>query len=158
MTTGIAEAHLTNNPLTESGLMEKLEDIRGLIGEIKNYDISNVVFINVESFLSFICDKLESYRLRELLNDVEPYIPLIVSGDNLALYIEASFAQDISAVKSLESAFIHNSMALFISSVYNAGDGGAWDDIKRICAQIRDYKSSGRYGTDEISRYAVLSR
>ena len=128
--------------LPKTHLYNRLERVRSSVNRLQDYNVSNIIFLNVESIINFIDTKPENNGFRECLKEVEPYIPLEISDENMDLFIDAAIAGDTAAVTALENAFIKNSLTKFISEVYNAKSDEAWADILKTCGEIRDYKSS----------------
>jgi len=135
-----------NRVLKETQLQENLERVRSSISNLQHYNISNIIFLNVDSIINFIDMKTENAGFRECLKEIEPYIPLAVSNQNLELFVEAAERGDDRTVESLENAFVKNSMTRFISEVYNAQTDEAWRNILETCGKIREYKNEAYFG------------
>ena len=124
--------------MTETNLILRLYDIRDIL---KNSNIKNIVFLNLDSLYSFFDKK--GGNISELINTIEPYIPLMISSENIKDFIEAAVTNDEERIKWLEDAFITNSKIKFINSVYSVETENEWQEIVDLCVKIRDYKEKG---------------
>ena len=132
-----------DNMITEDSLIDKLEDIRGCIRKISRYDMKNTVFMNLDSFLNYIYVKSgRTICLKSLLDEVSPYIPLMISDEHLELFCEAAYDGDGALIDTLEDIFMRNSVARFINSVYDARSDEAWDKLVGVCTSIWEYRQA----------------
>jgi hypothetical protein len=146
--------------MSREGLNNRLALIRCAIKVVKqqSHDINNVIFLNIDGFAHFADDLLSgfikpqirrgngytepgcaSFSMSRTLTEVEPYIPLILSNENLSLFLEAAVSNDEELIAELERAFVTDAKARFVNSAYNAEDD-EWGEIVRTCEKIRTYR------------------
>ena len=126
--------------LSDYDLCYFLKKIKDILDFFKS-GIEDIEFINLSGFYAFVYD-IEEHRagaLKELVNIVEPYIPLVISRDNLVSLVISYEEGDMVTLQSLEQEYAIRSKLIFINSVIKAHEED-WDDIVLICRKIRDAK------------------
>jgi len=99
-------------------------------------------FINIESFYfyMFLGFPDKGRELTTLMGIIDPYIPMIISPQNLEEVVSAYEEGDTSHLANLEENFMGRSKFIFMNSVMMA-QGADWDNIVAICLRIREVKS-----------------
>ena len=132
--------------ISEEYLLNRLENIRVQLNELRLKDIGNIIFIDLDSFYDYADQTGGGIGIRALMCEIEPYLPLILSDDEICDFLDAAENGDISLTERLEAIFIRNSAARFISAVSNSENTGTWADIKNVCLAVRSCKSTnGRW-------------
>jgi hypothetical protein len=107
--------------------------------------MGSVLFFDIKSFYAniglFVSDG-DKNRITRLLGIVEPYMPIVVSDENIDTFLEAAMRNDADEVQRLESQFISNSKIKFIRSLSENGDD-EWLNTVDTCQTIRRYKIEG---------------
>lgn len=125
-----------------------LSDIKGVVKELDFETLQKIIFINIDGFYGFVENQSlpgpESGKaFSELVEAVEPFIPLILNDDNVKLYLMTALNNDADELLRLEKRFISVSKARFLKNVISARSDEDWDSIFEVCRTIRDYKESG---------------
>jgi len=129
--------------LSETKLENKINIIKKCLYEI---DVKNIVFLSPEIFYDSVTNSLsnKSIDFGALINDITPYIPLVITDSNLELFLEAVMENDDELVCALEENFVKNSAARFITLIYNADE----NELKKLidaCEEIRKFKEEELY-------------
>lgn len=134
-----------NKIISDSSLICRLEDLRYALTNVKH---NNIIFMNLESFYKHIaefakekCDTEKS--IEELVNIIEPYIPLVVTDKNIEAFLNAAVDDNEDVLKQMENTFVQNSKIKFIQSVIGAQNAQQWHEIVDVCRTIRAYKEEG---------------
>jgi len=128
--------------ISDRSLVCFLHDLRLLLLRYKGQLPRYVDFINIESFNFYLRMgyPAQSRELADLMEIIEPFIPMIVSPQNLEDVIAAYEEGNLDELASLEENYIGRSKFIFINSVM-AADGEDWENILAICRKIREIKS-----------------
>lgn len=131
-----------SGPVLETCLL----DIRVILDRQDAETLKKVIFLDLEGFYSFVEKKrglLKSgsgKNFKELIETIEPFIPLVLSDDNLELYLLTALEQDSGELAQLERKFVLDSKIKFIKNLLSARSEEEWENIFRICRTIREYK------------------
>jgi len=124
--------------LSEDELISKLQILKHYLSNFDFSLISNVIFINVEAFYSFINQFTDNISLSDILIDIEPYIPLslCVDNDTLDIYIKACASCSESEIKKLEEKFYKKARFNFINKIVNSNTEEQWQQIVNSCKTL----------------------
>ena len=121
-----------------------LEDLRcGLDFYKQNAPKDDMIFMNIDGFFWHL-DRINpdiSANTQELLETLSPFIPMIISQDNLSRLMNAFETDNTKEVLDLEYDYLNKSKLRFINSIILADSFEDWERIKSICRTIRNYKS-----------------
>jgi len=132
---------LKNEYISEQTLRACLDELYELLQQLGG----SLIFFDINSFYAFIdyyLSENENRRVIQLLNIIEPFIPITVSDENIDIFLEAAMRNDVREVLRLEEKFISNSKTRFIQTTI-AKDIESWRSIVNACQTIRMYKSEG---------------
>ena len=132
---------MEKSEMTEQDLVDKLDDIRDFLSVLKDYYIGNIVFFNLESFFNFVSEKLGHGGLKKLLYEIEPYIPLVITENNLEHFARAVAENDKDMLKTISAVLSANSITIFIGAVYKAENDTDWQKIKMECLKIKMFEN-----------------
>jgi len=128
--------------ISDRSLVCFLHDLRLLLLRYKGQLPRYVHFINIDSFYFYMqmgypaqCEELTG-----LMEIIEPYIPMIVSPQNLDDVVYAYEQGDLDELASLEENYMGRSKFIFMNSVM-AANNEDWENILAICRKIREVKS-----------------
>ena len=133
---------LKNEFLSEQTLQHCLEELRCILQTLGN----GLLFFDINSFYAYIgyyMNETDSHKALHLLSVVEPYIPIIVSDDNIDTFLEAALRNDVNEVVKLEARFISDSKMRFVQSITAQKDDETWRNTVDTCQTIRKYKVEG---------------
>lgn len=77
--------------------------------------------------------------VEDLLEVLEPFIPLVISQESLYKMVAAYDSGDNGNLAQLEKEFVNRSKFVFINSILWAKDG-EWGNIVTLCRKIRHIK------------------
>ena len=129
--------------ISSDKLKANLEALRKILDHFDTAKIGNVIFYNMESFYAFL--KKETYEntsVENIMDEIQPFIPISITEDNLELFLQASTANDMNEMSLLENRFENRTRIDFINTIKNVRNDSEWLGILRICETIRDYKES----------------
>lgn len=128
--------------ISESELNSYLEILKDTLQNFDTSSISNVIFINFESFYSYLDNTclLKGKTISEILSIIEPYIPLslCVDDESLEIFIQASLSSSDEEIRKLEDKFYRKAKIEFIDTLRKAKTKEQWDYIVKICQSLRD--------------------
>ena len=75
---------------------------------------------------------------------IDPYIPLIISPQNLQEIIAAYEQGDTNHLSALTESYANRSKFIFINSVMKTQNAD-WESIVAICRKIRKLKAAGQF-------------
>jgi hypothetical protein len=142
--------------LSDMDLVSSLENIKEEVQGMECLNDGKVIFLNLDSFYSYIDDMSFIHRgrgssLKHYLTRIEPYIPISVSEKYIELFMAAAnrkdsvFTEDIN--KFLDKVIKIN----FINQIYQARTPETWAELLKICRAIRDMYD------DESSRKSLYA-
>lgn len=103
-----------------------------------------MIFLNAESFFSFIDIGYEpgetGLSFKEIIEAIEPFIPLVISDDCLEAYLLTALSRDSEELERLQNQFMQNAKIKFVKNIFNARSDADLEEIFDICRTIRDYK------------------
>lgn len=122
--------------MSENELISKLEILKNSLLDFKDYNKSNIIFINADAFYSYIDNFSDDVILSKILIDIEQYIPLSLCIDNntLEIYIKACTTASPTELKKLEDKFYKKARLNFINKISNANTPQDWQDIINACS------------------------
>ena len=131
--------------LSETELVDCLEEIRSEVSAIEFLYNGHVVFLNLDSFYNYLNDLTtmttgEPSRLRDLIRRVEPYIPMSVSESHMAMFVNAAINGSEDVLHNIENYFDKISKINFINSVFRAQDEDKWEELIGVCKTMREIK------------------
>jgi len=127
--------------ISDRSLICFMEDLRQLLVYFKNQMPEYIYFINVESFYYYMraAYPQKFKELAALMDIIEPFIPLVISPQNLEEVIFAYEEGNSQELAHLEEIFLDRSKFIFMNSVM-AGCDTDWENIVAICRRIREIK------------------
>ena len=112
-----------------------------------NYDfdrLKKLVFLNTDSFLNYFDTSsdpgISGRSFSEVLHEIEPFIPLILSEDCMTLYVQTLIDGTEEDQEAIRQNLVKNAKVLFVKNVFHARSDEAVEEIFEICRRIRDYK------------------
>jgi len=128
--------------ISDRSLVCFLHDLRGLLGYFKSQMPDYVSFINMESFNFYmqLGFPRKSSEMSVLMEIIEPYIPMIISPENLEVVIMAHENGKTAELDALEENLMSRSKFIFVNSVMEA-EVADWENIVAICRKIRAMKA-----------------
>ena len=129
--------------ISDKSLCCFLEDLRGSLDFYKKNASHHVVHLNIDGFYWYfgMINPVLCAGTQELMETVEPFIPVIVSEENLDLLVFAYENEELARLEELEADFLRHSKLKFINSILAVNSYEEWDRIRNICRTIRSYKS-----------------
>lgn len=130
--------------LTDMDLVSCLENIKEEIQGLELLNNGQVVFLNLDSFYTYLDDiSFIKYGrgsdLKHRLSIIEPFIPMTVSEKHLELFMNAAEKKDNSVINDLDN-FLNKLIKInFLNSIYKARTPQEWEDILQICRTMRDF-------------------
>lgn len=134
-----------NKTISDSSLVCCMEDLRDALASVDN---RNIIFMNLDSFYAHISE-FESKKwdkgknVEELINIIEPYIPIVVTDQNIESFLNAAISDNEEMLTQMENAFVQNSKIKFIQSIMGVQNAEQWQEIVGVCRTIRAYKEEG---------------
>lgn len=134
-----------NRMISDSELICRMEDLRDALKDIGRSDI---IFMNLDSFYAYTTE-LENKgwdkrkNIEELINIIEPYIPIVITDQNIEAFLYAAINNNEENLNQMEKNFVQSSKIKFIQSVIKAKTTEQWQEIVNICRTIRAYKEEG---------------
>ena len=127
--------------ISDRSLICFLHDLRLLLLRYKSQLPRYVHFINIDSFYFYLQlgYPAQCHELSGLMDIIEPYIPMIVSPQNLEDVFFAYEQGDLEELANLEENYMGRSKFIFLNSVM-AADDEDWENILAICRKIRTMK------------------
>jgi len=128
--------------ISDRSLVCFLYDLRSLLAYFKSQLPDYVKFINMESFTFYmrLGFPRKSSEMTILMEIIEPYIPMIITPENLEVVILAHEYGNQGEVTELEENLMDRSKFIFLTSVMEAGSAD-WENIVQICRKIRSMKA-----------------
>ena len=128
--------------ITEQDLNACLSRLKRSINNISSQLPKNIVFFNTVSFYFHIKDMPCYGRLSidELLNRIEPYIPIRLTQEMFDMFLD-----NIAAAKNggeLNMELMIKAKGDFVYAVQNANGPEEWTAIVNTCESIRQMKES----------------
>ena len=122
-----------------------MEDLRLLLGYFGERLPTGVEFINIQGLLSYLrtINLHKVLMLEDLVEILEPYIPMVISEKDLQKLFLAQREGNISRLTELEGEFVARSKFIFLNSALLASayaEDTDWENIKRVCRKIRSMK------------------
>ncbi|MCL2703643.1 MAG: hypothetical protein FWE91_08570 [Defluviitaleaceae bacterium] len=121
-----------------------MADIKHLFREYDFGRLKKMIFLNAESFFSFIDIGYEpgetGLSFKEIIEAIEPFIPLVISDDCLEAYLLTALSRDSEELERLQNQFMQNAKIKFVKNIFNARSDADLEEIFDICRTIRDYK------------------
>jgi len=130
--------------ISENSLKCFLADLRQVLGMFIGEFPEDIHFISIDSFY-FYMNMAFPKKCREigaLMHVLEPYIPLVVSGRNMESILTAYEAGDFDRLLFMEESLMGRSKLIFLNSAMTL-DSAHWEDMVRICCQIRAQRVFG---------------
>lgn len=126
------------NILTEEQLLIELNNFRDTLQNFDYSDIRNVTFINLNSLYYYIQTvennpfQLQHQKLQQILDKIEPYIPLITDDGflNIIDIEQAPDIQDLKQMIGLKKRLNFTSVARLITT------DEQWQAIIDVCKNI----------------------
>jgi hypothetical protein len=135
--------------ISEAVLDSYLSDIKELIHTYDFNRLKKMIFLNADSFFGFIdIDRepgLTGLSFKEIIDAIEPFIPLVISDECLDAYLLTAISRDEQELDRLQSQFIHNAKIKFVKSIFNSRTDEQLDEIFEVCRTIRDYKDKSNF-------------
>lgn len=131
--------------LSDSELVDCLENIRA---ELQNIDFlynGQVVFLNLVSFYNYINDVMYMTNgaespLKEMIELIRPYIPMTISEEHMEMFLNAAINGNEEALHNIENYFDKIAKINFINSIFQATNQESWEQIIQICRTMRRIK------------------
>ena len=124
-----------------------LADIKQLLHDYDFDRLKKMIFLNPDSFFGFIDIGYEpgetGLSFKEIINAIEPFIPLVISDECLDTYLLTAITRDEEELDRLQSQFIQNAKIKFVKNVFNSRTDEQLEEIFDVCRTIRDYKERG---------------
>jgi len=133
--------------ITEQELNASLSRLKKSVNIISSQMPKNIVFFNAVSFYFHIKD-LPCYgrlTIDELLNRIEPYIPIRLTQEMFDMFLD-----NILAAKNgedLNQELMIKAKGDFVFAVQEANGPEEWTAIVNTCESIRQMKESRAYAT-----------
>ena len=127
--------------ISDRSLVCFLSDLRGLLLYFKGQIPYNMFFISLDSFYFYmrLAFPRQSRELANLMEIIEPFVPLIISPQNLEDVMAAYDNGQTEELAALEAMLAQRSRFVFVNSVMQANMPD-WENIIGICRQIRQLK------------------
>jgi hypothetical protein len=77
-------------------------------------------------------------RVTEILDEIEPYIPMSLGEESMQLFLQAAY--ETEANETAPDSFLHKARSEFVKSLCDAETPDAWARLLSICGAIRDIK------------------
>lgn len=136
-----------NNILSAPALDVYLDDIKQIFLEFDCERLRKMIFLTADSFLGFIDLGRPSGQtgknFKEIIDTIEPFIPLVISDDSLNAYLITALSDDEAELERIQTQFIQNAKICFVKNIINARTDNDLEEIFSVCRTIRDYKESG---------------
>lgn len=131
--------------ISEKELIDHLEEIKKEIQTIEFLYNGHVVFLNLDSFYNYLNDLTvmttgNPSRLRELITEIEPFIPMSVSESHMEMFVNAAISGSEEVLHNIEKYFEKISKINFINTVFQAHSQSAWREILKVCCTMREMK------------------
>ena len=121
-----------------------LSDIKNTFRHFDYSRLKKMVFLNADSFLSFIdngCKIGKSGKsFKEIIEIIEPFIPIVLSEESLNAYMLSILENNETELLRIQNQFLQNAKVLFIKTIINAVCDEDLEEIFQICRTIREYK------------------
>jgi hypothetical protein len=124
-----------NDLLTERELNENIMELKDNIDEYGEYNQYKLVFFNAYCFYDHI---IQIPPVSELLDALEPYIPLSLNPAALELFIHS--VQPETFTDECADVFLLKARVDFIHSLQKANTPERWSHLVGVCGAIRDVK------------------
>ncbi|MDR1536574.1 MAG: hypothetical protein LBU32_00995 [Clostridiales bacterium] len=131
--------------ISNQELLANLTHLKKGINNCSLKDIKNIIFFNPVSFYFFVKDFPCHGRqtIDDVLDRIEPYIPLRLTQDNFELFIDS-----VLETKENEENIIDLMIKVkgdFVYSIQSARSPNQWSEIVDTCESIRQMKDSKPY-------------
>ena len=137
-----------NAPLMEELLSEEaLDDCIAQLRNILTNVGGGILFFDIRSFFAYIeyyLGEADRRNVARLLNVLEPYIPIVVSDEDIETFLEAAVRNDIDEVRLLEARFKASSKIKFIRALAIEEDQ-LWAETLDTCRSLRNYRADGMF-------------
>lgn len=129
--------------ISDRSLVCFLHDLRRLLVYFKSQLPQYVDFINMESFYYYmrLGFPRKAAELAALMEIIEPFIPMIITSQNLEEVIDAYEQGNLAALDTMEESLMSRSKFIFLNSVMRA-KGDDWENLLSICRRIRAIKEA----------------
>jgi len=121
-----------------------LDDIMDIFVNFDHERLKKMVFLNIDSFLDYIDSDREpgvsGLRFAEIIEIIEPFIPLIVNEENMESYLRFALNQDQKGMDALQTEIAESAKIKFVKSIFNAENENDIEQIFEICRVIREYR------------------
>ena len=140
--------------MLEDELTKRLDEIRAEIclakSVLADFGIKDrTVFLSLESFYCYMDGLIQSYvgthsRLPELLAEIDPYITVPISDEQLAVFINDVVKADNARLDKIEEYLDLLTKIGFINQIFGAcSDATEWDALVGRCKAVRGMKAVG---------------
>jgi hypothetical protein len=126
--------------ISDAALTRRIAAIRAMLGGIAAG--GGIAFLGVSGFLAHASRYCDEKRLRRLLRDIEPYIPLRVTERAMGELIGAAARGGVSEARRRERKLADESTLLFLKAAGGAGGDETWRELVELCRIIRNYKEA----------------
>jgi len=129
------------NVLSEEMLERSIMQLREMLISLGG----GLLFFDMRSFyvyLDYFLNENDSRKVAKLLNKLEPYIPIVVSDEDVETFLDAAVRNDIDEVKQLEAEFKAKSKTKFIRALAQKDDD-SWLGTVDTCRMLRNYRAEG---------------
>lgn len=135
--------------LSSNALNLYLSDIKHIFEDFDYDRLRKIVFMNADSLFNFIDYNREAGQtgksFKEIIETIEPFIPLVINDDNLGAYLLTAVSKDESELLRLQEQFIENAKVRFVKNIFTADSDEDLEEIFEICRTIRDYKEKSYF-------------
>ena len=139
--------------MTEAALVERLDEIKAEIciakSALADFGINgNTVFLSLDSFYDYIDGLMQKRvsthsRLPELLTEIDDYISIPLSDEQLAVFINDVVKADDARLDKIEKYLDKLTKIGFINQVFDACVGATeWDALVVRCKAVRGMKEA----------------
>lgn len=132
--------------LSKQELENDLYQLRDLVTGLDYSHISNVTFLNMESFYSYIQTTEGSpfsdhyQEMQKIMDRVEPYLPFAIGKTAIQFLTEAAFIETDQDMERLKAEYIPRARIDFIHLLQNIKTENEWIYILELCESIRKEK------------------
>ncbi|MDR1703591.1 MAG: hypothetical protein LBS19_02750 [Clostridiales bacterium] len=131
--------------LSSAALNIYLSEIKTMFQDYDYNRLKKMIFMNIDSFLGFIDMGIErgpsGKTFKEVIEMIEPFIPLVINDESLDTYLLAAISQDENELIRLQNQFVQNAKIRFVKNLMGAQSEDDMEEIFEVCRTIREYKA-----------------
>lgn len=124
-----------------------LDDIKEIFRNFDFERLKKMIFLSTDSFLEFIDNGAgggqSGKSLKEIIEAIEPFIPLVINDEALNEYLITALSRDGAELDRIQNQFIQTAKITFVKTIINARSDEDLEEIFGVCRTIRDYKEGG---------------